>query len=291
MRRIKAIYLIPVFLVLLIGAAVASYYFLFKPQLEKVDAARKGWQTERDACVKEEQGYAVALQEKVQFAQIFFNDYYQFRAIQQQMPRVLNMKELYAGKEDQGLRVWYGIMGRGELIQELDRWVRSFHLPNPPTFTYTGTMGYEESLPDRKMVNVDFGAKTFNVSGLRNLLNALCRVVGHDYYPMIISLPSDTASINIALSRDDPRHNPQKPRLSMPYSATAYFLTRGWDPAGATAATDMNSARTIVLNKVNELKAVPHRTDWFKMPGDITPGEAAPCPPVLFFIQQQGLQP
>jgi len=293
MRRIKAIYLIPVFLVLLIGAAVASYYFLFKPQLEKVDAARATWETEQKTCQTEEgpsnSEYQKAFDEQAMYAKQIYLDHYQFQEIQKTMPAIYNMKERYAGKEKEGIYEWYRIMGEGRMIRELDRWARSFHLPNSPQFQgiYTSTMGFEDTLPSSKTVSIDFGTgqpMMFNVRGFGNLLNSLRRVTGYRYFPMIISLPNDTATVKIGLARTDPKHNPQSPMLSMQYSATAYFMTQGWDPMGADAESKMPAMRTLALTKKS---APPHRISW--APGQ--PGEAAPCPPVLFFIQQQGLQP
>ena len=49
MRRLKAIYLIPVFIVLLIGAGVAAYYMMLAPQIQKVQTAQNSWKTSRDA--------------------------------------------------------------------------------------------------------------------------------------------------------------------------------------------------------------------------------------------------
>ncbi|MHB9109729.1 MAG: hypothetical protein ACYDCO_21980 [Armatimonadota bacterium] len=290
MRRIKAIYLVPVFLVLLIGAAVASYYFLFKPQLEKVDAARQAWEAERKACETEEgpggKDYQAAFDEQAMYAKQIYLDHYQFQEIQKTMPAIYNMKERFAGKEKDGIYEWYRVMGEGRMIRELDRWARSFHLPNPPAFEgiYGTTMGYEETLPSSKTVSIDFTGAAgkpmmFNVRGFGNLLNSLRRVTGYRYFPMILSLPNDTATIKIGLARTDPRHNPQSPMLSMQYSATAYMMTQGWDPMGAGAEAKMAELRATALTKKT---APPHRTDW-----DPTLG---PCPPVLFFIEQQGLQ-
>lgn len=282
MRRIKAIYLIPVCLVLLIGAAVASYYFLFKPQLEKVDQARKAWEAARAACAQEEGDYQKALDEQVVYAKQIFYDYHEFQEIQKTMPAVYNMKERFAGKEKEGIYEWYRIMGEGRMIRELNRWVRSFHQPSAPTFTYSGTMGYENTLPSAKMVSVDFGSMKFSKRGLGNLLNSLRRVTGHNYFPMIISLPGDTATIQLDLARDNPAHDPNNPLLSLSYSATAYFLTQGWDPQGPGAAAAIEKYKQMALTKK---QAKPHRTGWNEAPGEMTE-----CPPVLFFIQQQGLQ-
>ena len=49
MRRIKVIYLIPVAMVLLIGAGFAFYYLLLKPQIEAVQTAQASWASAKDA--------------------------------------------------------------------------------------------------------------------------------------------------------------------------------------------------------------------------------------------------
>jgi len=287
MRRIKAIYLIPVCLVLLIGAAVGSYYLWFKPLLETVKKARADWDAARAACVQmegpNEGDYQKALDEQQEYAKRIYFDYSQFKEIQATMPAVSNMAARYAADTKAGIYAWYNIMGKGELIKTLNQWVRSFHQPSAPSFSYAGTMGYEDTLPKAKMVSVDFGSMKLNVRGFDNLLNAFRRVTGYKYYPMIVTLPGDTATITLAMGRNDPRHDPNNPLLTMSYSATAFFLTQDWDPGE-------NTAESIEKYKEQALTQKPHkrhRSDWTE-----TPGETKPCPPVLFFIQPQPqLQP
>lgn len=288
MRRIKAIYLIPVFLVLLIGAAAAAYYFLFKPQLELVDKARKDWDAARAGCVQEEGPgdtlYQQAYDDKKKYALQIVTDYFKFQKIQQSMPAIFDMKDLYTGKTKEGIYRWYKIMGTGQMIAELNRWARSFHLPKPPSFdgTYTATLGYEDSLPSAKIVMVDFpDDQQYMVRGFGNLTNAIRRTVGHGYFPLIMHLP-DPIVIQVG-DRMDPRHDPKNPIYQLNYKVTGYFMTRGWDPLGATAATEIKN--TYLPMAANDPpKAKKHRIGWSDPKGAMTE-----CPPVLWFIAQPGL--
>lgn|GEM_PF-2157187 len=287
MRRIKAIYLIPVCLVLLIGGAVASYYLLFKPRLELVDKARADWDTARQACITVagagDSEYKKALDQQEEFAIKIFEGYHMFRQIQNTMPEVYNMKTRFAGKEKEGVYEWYRIMGSGSMIRELNRWAKSFHLPNAPTVSYSGTMGYD--LPqDAKMVSIDFGSMNFKVRGLSNLTNSLRRVTGYNYFPMIVSLPGDTATIklNPDLPRTSPYFDPNNPSLTMSYSAKAFFLTRDWDP-GSYSEADIAALEKLALDHPRKTYK-PQRTGWV-----MAPGETSECPPVLFLIKQPGM--
>jgi len=269
----------------LIGAAVASYYFLFKPRLEEVDKARADWEAARQATITEagagDTEYKKALAQQEEFAIKIFEGYHKFRQIQLTMPEVYNMKERFKDPKE-GIYEWYRIMGSGSMIRELNRWAKSFHLPSAPSFSYSGTMGYEETLPGAKMVGVNFGNMNFKVRGLRNLTNSLRRVTGHDYFPMIVSL-GDAATIKLNLERNNPQFDPSSPSLTMPYSATAYFLTRGWDPGGYSEG-DINALEQLALSHPSK-SYKPQRTGWI-----MAPGETKECPPVLFFIKQPDME-
>lgn len=282
MRRLKAIYLVPVFIVLIIGAAAASYYFLFKPQMEKVKAARAAWETVQKECQTEENGYQAALDERSVAAKAIRDGYYKFSYIKDKMPDIVSIKDLPGMDDKQKLVMYYKIWATGKIIKELNRWARSFHLPNTPTFEFAeATLGYEETLPSVKIISVDFGAQTYQVRGYPNLLNAIRRTTGQGYFPLIITLPSDTVTVNVI------RHDPKVPALSMSYSAMAYFFTRGWDPMGPDAKKKVKELEPVITTK---LTAEAHRQDWGMGPKAET-GAPTPCPPVLWFVQQQGLQP
>ena len=279
MRRIKAIYLIPVFLVLLIGAAAGAYYFLFKPLLVKVDAARKEWDGERQTCLQAESGYDQTFKDRQTYARQIVVDYVNFHLIQNEMPNVKNMKEM-PGDEKKKLEDWYRIMGSGQLIAELTRWVNSFHQPRPPTISYTGVMGYEATLPSAKVVSVEFDRQELRKRGFGNLTNAIRRMTGHRYFPLIIDM-GDPVTVRVIrnVSIDDPKksYDPNNPLLTTSYTPKAFLLTGGWDPMGASAQDEID--RLIPIAGDPAQTPQPHRTAFEKE-----------CPPVLWFFRQQGLQ-
>lgn len=272
MRRLKAIYLVPVFLVLMIGGAAAAYYFLFKPQLEKVKVARGAWETARATCMQEENGYQKALDDRAIAAKTIFDGYHTFSQIKDRMPNIVSMKDLPGYDDKQKLVMYYKIWATGAVVKELNRWARSFHLPSTPEFSFAeATLGYEESLPSVKIISVPMGSQKYRVRGLPNLLNAIRRTTGVGYFPLIIQLDGGAAQIDVI------RNDPKSPGLEMSYSATAYFFTRGWDPMGPTAKSDVKALEPIITTK---LTAEPHRNSW-------TNGE---CPKVLWYFEQKGLE-
>jgi len=282
MRRIKAIYLAPVFLVLLIGAAAAAYYFLFKPQIEKVNAAQQAWETAQKACESEESGYQQALDERAVAAKKIYDNYFIFSQIKNQMPEIVSIKDVPGMTDEQKLAMYYKLWATGRVIKELNRWVRVFHLPNTPELVFNeATLGYEDTLPSVKIIGVPMGAQQYKVRGLTNLVNAIRRTTGVGYYPLIIALPNNTVSIKVI------RNDPKLPSLAMDYSATAYCFTRGWDPYGPDAKTKVMALKDTITTKPPKIE---HRTDWGVGPEAHT-GATTPCPPVLFFIQKEGLKP
>ncbi len=287
MRRIKAIHLIPIVLVLLIGAGFAAYNFLFKPQLEKVKAARAAWTAEQTKLREAEKGYQASIDSQLVSATKFYRDYHQFRIIRASMPAIYNMKELYAGREKEGLIVWYKIMGTGKMIAELNHWARSFHQPNAPSFDgkFTGNLGYEDSLPSARMVKVNFGGQSFAVRGYGNLLNAIRRTTGYGYFPLVMDSP-DGKTYTVTVDRSPTKRDPKNPLLTMAYKSTAYFFTRGWDPAGTEAA-----ATAQMKDAENLLRTPPQKRDARRDFFDTSQGGAGyECPKVLWYFTQQGLQ-
>jgi hypothetical protein len=276
LRKLKAIYLAPVFLIVLIGAGFALYHFMLLPQMDKVKKAQEDWKSSRDAAMAEEPKYVTALTTQVEQATKLINDYYAFHSVQNQMPQIYNMKELYSGREKEGLLAWYKTMGTGKMINELSRWSKGFHLQVPHKYLFTGTLGYEDTLPGVKMIGVDFGKQTFHTRGYANLIQMVEARTGYGFFPLIITGSGD--ALTITVNRNHPRHTPEKPVLSMDYTARAYFMTRGWDPNTYTQAqTYLMEAKGLVENPP---QPKPKRTAFDK-----------PCPPILFVIQPKGVEP
>jgi len=278
MRRLKAIYLVPVALILLIGAGFAFYYFLLKPQIEAEKTAQAAWMSARDAVKKAEPEYQASMQRQVDASRTFFNGYYTFHEIQAEMPNIIDVKDAPGFKDDrERLRYWYKVMGTGQLITELSKWANSFHFPadKTPKFSYSGTLGYEDTLPSAKFVTINFGSQQFFALGYASLLEKINRQTGYGFFPLII----DTGGkVNITVNRNHPLHTQKNPALTMPYTATAYFMTRGWDPKGPTAIDEVKAAKEIVDH--------PPQIEALR-PNENTITDE--IPPVLFVFKPEGL--
>jgi len=276
MRRIKAIYLLPVFILLLGGAACGGYFGLISPQMQKTQAARDAWKTAQQNEKTAEPRFQTTLDQRAKVAERLYYDFYNFHIIQETMPQVWSLATMY-GKDEKskrdGLVRWYTIMGTGQMAAEVNRWIRKFYLSSPPTVVYDkGPMGWEDSLPDKKLVSVDLGKQTFSGRGLPDLCNKILRSTGYNYFPLIIAMPGDT--ITLKVDRNDPRHSPKLPFLTLPYTATAYFMTRGWDPAGADAEKNRDTARDVLLKKASGGLQAPK-----------FPPQPVDCPNVLWVMK------
>lgn len=299
MRRLKAIYLVPVFIVLMVGLGFAAYFLQLAPLMEKVKTARTNWEKERTAAKTAEPEYDKALDEQIASANQIYKGYWQFHQIQNRMPAIYNMKEMYTGKEKEGLVRWYTIMGTGQMIKEINTWSKKFQLSNSNVdlkIDAKQPMGYAETLPGAKMVLVDFGDQSAYSNGYAGLVHKIQKLTGYSYYPLLIAGEGGQPKFTIAVHRQSLRHRPQTPMLSMKYSAKSYFLTRGWDPNGAGAKAELEKLNPILIDaeawKLDQ--KIPERTDWTlpsKSADKKIPGENhGPCPPVLWFIQQQGVE-
>ena len=283
LRRIKAIYIIPVALVLLIGAAIGSFYVLFKPQMEKVDAARKTWDDAKKAAQAAEGGYQASIDDQVKYSGLILKGFKNFHQIQDTMPQIDNLKEVYTGKDRDGLRAWYKMWGTGQYIGELNHWVQGFHLQTdkPITFSFSkDKLGYEDTLSSLKLIEVPFGTIKFEKKGYNNLLNAIAQTTGYGYFPLIID-SSEGGSFTVELPKDARKsysHDPKNPICSISLTAKGYFFTRGWDPVGTSAAKDLTAKATAVIETPPQVKK--GRTEF-----------SEPCPTVLWIFPPKDVTP
>ncbi len=253
MRRLKVIYLIPVALVLLIGAGFAFYYLLLKPQIVAVQDAQSSWATAKEDLKKLEPKYKDSLDDEVKSAQKLYADYYIFHEIQNTMPAIYDVKEAPLNEllakapafkydvkwsdDRKKLYWWYYLMATGQLVTELNKWTKGFHgltftgangkPSNVPVYKYAGTLGFESSLPSVKLVCVDFGTQHFKAVGYQQLLKEIAAQTGYGYFPLIIDLGS---SIRLTVDTSDPKYGPKTPVLKLDYTAKGYFFTHGWSP-------------------------------------------------------------
>ncbi len=292
MRRIKVIYLIPVALVLLIGIGFAFYYLLLKPQIEAVKDAQGKWASAKSDLAKLEPSYQASLDDEGKSAQKIYEDNYRFHVIQETMPKIYDVKstplnELLkstpAFKFDEKwsddrkkLYYWYYTMATGQLIRELNGWTKGFHLKDPPEFTFSGTLGYESTLPSVKLVSIAFAQQKFKALGYPQLLKEVAAQTGYNYFPLIIDVGS---TITIAVDTTDPKYTSKTPALSLDYIPTGYFFTRGWDPLGddKTVQQTVDKAKDMILHPQ---KARPPRDEQTI---------EAQCPPVLYYYKPAGM--
>lgn len=274
MRRIKAIYLIPVFAILLVGAVFAEYYLLIVPQMKKTNDAQQAWQAAKKECEAEEPKYETNLKAQVENSKKLLDNYNTFHAIQNSMPKIYAMQSLYAGKERDGLRELYRMMSTPMLANELSRWVKGYHLKYNGQFAFTGTLPFEDGLTDIKFIEIDFGEQTFVANGYADLVRKVQLTSGYGFFPLLIEPKEKIVTIKVDTSVP---YNPKAPRLTMPYTAKGYMFTRGWDPNGPTAKDEV--AKALALLK-NPPVATPSRAGfdkpppvmfWYFPPKDIVP--------------------
>lgn len=188
MRRWRALYFLPLFVVLNVAAIIAGYKLLLVPEIENVKKARAGWETERTAMESSLQVYKKYLDDQVKYSQAILTAYNDgFTKLQAGMPPIANVNGLYPNKKD-ALAAYYRMMGQGYFVRELSKWARGYKLANTPTFSFdpNSTLPFEDGLPDTKIVNVDFGRQRFKAKTLQELVGMIQNSSGYKYYPLAI---------------------------------------------------------------------------------------------------------
>jgi hypothetical protein len=298
-KKLKAIYLIPVFLVLAIGLAVAGYYLFIVKQMQATKKAQTDWAAARDEMKKSCDGWQAALDQERTDAQKFREGYYAFHAIQDTMPDLYDYKAYFAlkykGMDEKEqkraiLRDMYRMMGTPKLANELYRWARKYHVNGVPQFKFTdGPMGYDDIVSSVQMVEQDFGPQKLYAHGYPALIEMVRRRTGYGFCPLIIAF--DGGKIDITVDRDNPKSTVKAPIVSTTITAKGYFMTRAWDPAGETDAVKgmLDEAEKLLAGEA--AKAPPLRTS-FDVPAATDPlyqdymqYQWKPCPPVLWVIQ------
>lgn len=315
MRKLKAVYLIPVFVVLAIGLAAGGYYMMIVPQITKTNTAQKTWNDAKTACPETmETEWAAALEAQRTDAKKLWDDQQTFAAIQAQMPEIYDMAVVYGGEDDaskkKAMNAWYELMSKPTLANRLRRWASRFYFGKLPDFNagFTGPLLFpEEKLPDVKMVVVDLGTQTLWSRGYSDMINQVRRRNGYGFSPLIIQ--PGGGKITITVHREHPRHTVAKPVLSMDVSGSAYLMMQGWDPNGDKLAVQdlLDQAQDVWVNQRKttprrkafaDPKTVPDKYTAVEMPDiqkeyDQAAQQGKPwceCPPVLGFIKAKDAQ-
>jgi len=282
---------------MMIGVAYGGYSSLFTPAMKKVTDSRTAWDAAKKAANDAEGGYQASLDDQPKYAKQIIEGYYQFHYIQDTMPEIYNLKEVYANKEsktkdEDAMREYYHLMATGEYITKLEKWAKTFHLPKSPEFDFRKDLKDKKlplgadvmsALPDKKLVEVAFPDMHFEAKGYNELLQQIAMSTGYGFFPLIIDSKDGSYTIEMTTEKNwankDPRknwqHNPNKPLLKTnDFTAKAYFFTKGWDPVGVKdAAALIDKAKGVIANPPTAKKGRSGFTDT--------------CPPVLWIFPMQ----
>lgn len=201
MKKFKALYLIIIYAVLVIGLGVAAWMMVLVPKHVAWKKEYTSWQT-ASASIQNTQGtIATAKGAYTANATALINNYKQFNALLATMPRIDDLGAVYSTSKDDALRAYYSIITTGAWDKEAKRWVSGFKLKNPIAFSaYSGTPGFDSSIiQDIQMVNLGFSQQTITGYGFRDLLNKIRVLNGYSSFPLIIAVnPPGTAAASSA---------------------------------------------------------------------------------------------
>lgn len=184
MRRLRAIYFFPLFVLLIASAVIGGYKMLLVPEMEKVKNIRAEWETERKAMESVLGQYPSHLQQQLNAANMIVNAYDNgYAKIQSGMPDIKNIPSNYADQYEQ-LRYLYQLMGSDKLIRELSKWARGFKLEHTPSFAFSGTLGFESSIPNLSIVHVTFPRQRVRAKNIDQLISEIQRTSGYGYFPL-----------------------------------------------------------------------------------------------------------
>lgn len=262
MRKLKAIYLIPVFLLLAIGLAAGGYYMMIVPAITKTKAAHTAWEDEKKKCTDDlETKWQQALDAERADAQKLYTSQKQFAYIQNTMPDIYNFATTHPDPASappevaqKALLEWYDLNTQPRVANKLRSWATKFYTGKVPNFLpdyFNGPLLMPgESFPDVKIVEVDLGKQEIWARGYQDLIMQIKKRTGYGFFPMIIQ--PEGGEINITVHREHPKHTPKRPVLSTVITAKVYFMTKGWDPNGdAKAVQDLleTAKRVYAANK------------------------------------------
>jgi hypothetical protein len=246
MRKLKAIYLIPVFLLLAIGLAAGGYYMMIVPAITKTKAAHTAWDEEKKKCPEDlETKWQQALDAERADAQKLYTDQLQFAYIQRTMPPIENFAATHpvtdaSPPEEQQKAIidWYNLNTQPRVANIMRRWAAKFYTGKVPNFLpdyFSGPLLMPgEAFPDVKIVEVDLGTQVITARGYQSLIAQIKKRTGYGFFPLIIKPAGE--GLTITVDRNHPRGTAKLPVLSTTIAAKAYFMTQGWDPNGDKAA-------------------------------------------------------
>jgi hypothetical protein len=186
MKWLRWWHLVPLFVIMIGCLGYFGKTKLIDPAEAAYKAAVTDFESTRNAATAKQGPYKEALDIRPKYCLEFINDAKAFQIMQDTMPEIYCEAVRYASNKEEGLRKWYYNMGKGLTLNELRRWVKKFPAQNRPQFMFTGTLGYETTLPSATIVKIPFKEQTVRVRGYNELARKIAVMTGYGYCPYVI---------------------------------------------------------------------------------------------------------
>ena len=191
--RMKAWYLIPLFVILLGAEGYLG--------LTKMAARNQGcpgcerYLERRSAPIPQaQQEFADACTADQTNAKSLFNNYYLFHNIQNGMPEIYDYVARFNKDPVAGQDEWFHLLSSNQIVNELNHWQQGYHISSTQPFTrpsvdlkLVNDNKLENSVSSVHIVKKDFGQQTLVAHGYNDLINQIRHLVGHDYFPLLIT--------------------------------------------------------------------------------------------------------
>ena len=234
LRKIKAYYIL-IFVVL---AAGGGGYFLYtkdiQPKLAALRTAADNWKTAKTAAEEAHSGIESIMDSYQTNADLYLENLESFEIIQSKQPLVYNYASLKATDPDNALRQLYDDLTSNRLVNVLTRWSRVYpNVSNPPIFSFSGIIGYEDTLTDVRLIDMDFGQQVYTGRGFADLIRKVENSYGRGNTPQIITGVVGDAQANTGGGGAPPPASPSTDASGMAGSPDG-----GQPPAQSAAPTN-----------------------------------------------------
>jgi len=202
MRYLRFWMFIILFALIMGGMGYWGYNKQYLPAVDDVNKAKQELASARSDAQSVTADYEGTFDVRKKYAKEFVNDFRVFHTIQNTMPNIICLSEVFADRPDEGVRVMYQIMGDGRYIRELNNWVHSFKLQGKlPASLKTfeellaqSILGFEDTLPTSTIIHVPFDTEQKIVAyGYPDLLDKVRKLTGNgSYCPFYITCKGET---------------------------------------------------------------------------------------------------
>ncbi len=281
MKWLRWWHLLPLFVIMMGCLGYFGKTKMIDPAEAAYKAALADFTTARDAAKAKEGDYKKAFEDRPGYCKEFIADSKAFNIIQQAMPNIHCMYVEYANNKEEGLRKWYYDMGKGLTLNELRRWVKKFPAQKRPTFEFTGTLGFAETLPSATIVKIAFDEQTVRVRGYNELQSKIANMTGYGFCPYVIKFVGTSIAAAPAAAPAAGAPGAAPPAGGAPAAAPAPATPPAAAPAAPTKASiNSNSLIAKVSSRLNNRYHEPYQ--GYYIAGGFNPNmrfaQAAPPP-------------